>query len=88
VRTYGPFVVYCPIMVQLDTVALVRANVDACAFSTYPLVVLVVPLRLWCRVRHVGRQGIGWDDIICIIALLLHSAFFFLCMFGNVNSSP
>ncbi|RMZ12218.1 hypothetical protein D0864_00759 [Hortaea werneckii] len=60
----------------------IRANLDGCAFSTYPLIVLCVPLRIWCRVNRVGRKGIGWDDILCIVALLLHSAFFFTCMIG------
>ena len=70
-------------MITLHGFEVIRANLDGCAFSTYPLIVLCVPLRIWCRVNRVGRKGIGWDDILCIIALLFHSAFFFTCMIGN-----
>ncbi|GAB1734328.1 hypothetical protein NU195Hw_g9169t1 [Hortaea werneckii] len=69
-------------MMTLHGFEVIRANLDGCAFSTYPLIVLCVPLRIWCRVNRVGRKGIGWDDILCIVALLLHSAFFFTCMIG------
>ncbi|RMX90154.1 hypothetical protein D0869_00326 [Hortaea werneckii] len=69
-------------MITLHGFEVIRANLDGCAFSTYPLIVFCVPLRIWCRVNRVGRKGIGWDDILCIVALLLHSAFFFTCMLG------
>lgn len=62
-------------------VASVRANLDGSGISTYILIMLVVPLKIWCRTSG-GRAVLGWDDYLSIMALVSANCFFYVCMLG------
>ncbi|KAF2134347.1 hypothetical protein P153DRAFT_420062 [Dothidotthia symphoricarpi CBS 119687] len=57
-------------------------RLDGVAYSTYALVMVVVPLKLWCRRRAGGRSNIGLDDYTTVVALVLANGFFWTCMIG------
>ncbi|KAI4595387.1 hypothetical protein KJ359_007062 [Pestalotiopsis sp. 9143b] len=59
-----------------------RARLNGAATSTYVLVMLVVPLKLWCRVTVAGWKGFGLDDYLCVLALACANVFFYICMCG------
>ncbi|KAF7541823.1 hypothetical protein G7054_g180 [Neopestalotiopsis clavispora] len=46
-----------------------RARLNGAAISTYILVMLIVPLKLWCRAAVSGWKGLGLDDYLCVLAL-------------------
>ncbi|KAF2733359.1 hypothetical protein EJ04DRAFT_565153 [Polyplosphaeria fusca] len=59
-----------------------RSRLDGAAISTYVVVMIVVPLKLWCRKRSGGWRNLGLDDLISVIALLLANAFIYVCLIG------
>ncbi|ETS84418.1 hypothetical protein PFICI_02443 [Pestalotiopsis fici W106-1] len=59
-----------------------RARLNGAAISTYILVMLVVPLKLWCRTAVSGWKGLGLDDYLCVLALACANVFFYICMCG------
>jgi hypothetical protein len=67
-----------------ETLEQFRARLDGAAISSYILVMLVVPLKLWCRTTGGARaSSLGWDDTISVVALASANAFFFVCMLGR-----
>lgn len=66
-----------------ETLSEFKARLDGAAIATYLMVMLVVPLKLWCRVAPGKTSNLGWDDAICILALLPANAFFYVSMLGN-----
>lgn len=63
-----------------------RARLNGAAISTYVLVMLIVPLKLWCRAAVSGWKGLGLDDYLCVLALACANVFFYLCMCGKFFS--
>ena len=61
-------------------------RLDGSAITTYVLVMLFVPLKLWCRMRSGGWRNLGLDDALTVLALLVANAFFYVCMFGMRTS--
>jgi hypothetical protein len=64
-----------------------RRRLDGVAYSTYILIMLVVPLKLYCRKRSGGWRNIQWDDYISIFALLVANGFLYVCMIGMYSPS-
>jgi hypothetical protein len=67
-----------------------RRRLDGVAISTYVLVMILVPLKLWCRKRSGGWRNLGLDDLISVIALCFANAFIWICLIGKriLNSFP
>lgn len=63
-----------------------RARLLGSAISTYAVCVLVVPLKIWCRMANGGAIRLGWDDAMCIVAWVFASVFFFLGMLGESST--
>ncbi|KAF2108557.1 hypothetical protein BDV96DRAFT_587417 [Lophiotrema nucula] len=59
-----------------------RHRLDGAAISTYALVMILVPLKLWCRKRAGGWTNLGLDDLITVISLLFANAFVWICLIG------
>ncbi|KAM0816202.1 putative Integral membrane protein [Seiridium cardinale] len=59
-----------------------RARLNGAAISTYVLVMLVVPLKLWCRASSGGWRNLGLDDYLSVLALGCANVFFYICMYG------
>jgi hypothetical protein len=53
------------------------------AVSTYVIITLLVPLKLWCRVRSGGWRNLGMDDFITVFGLLVAHAFNLICLIGK-----
>jgi hypothetical protein len=63
-----------------------RARLNGAAISTYILVMLIVPIKIWCR-WSVGRmQNLGLDDYLCVFALVCANAFFYVCICGKFHN--
>jgi hypothetical protein len=62
-----------------------RARLDGAAISTYILIMLLVPLKLWCRKRAGGWKNIGLDDAITVLALFIANGFLWVCLIGMYN---
>lgn len=60
-----------------------RIRLDGVAYTTYVLMTLFVPLKLWCRRRAGGWANIGLDDYMTVVALLVANGFFWTCMIGE-----
>lgn len=71
------------IFTMAETLEEFRARLNGAATSTYILVMLVVPLKLWCRVTVAGWKGFGLDDYLCVLALACANVFFYICMCGK-----
>lgn len=63
-----------------------RMRLLGSALSTYIAVVLVVPLKLYCRVRQGGLANLKLDDALTMTALLFASCFTLLCLTGRYYS--
>lgn len=70
-------------MVSLNTYGAVQSSLYGAGLSTYPLMMIAVPLKLWGRILKGGLAGLGWDDALCVLALVLDNAFFYSCMIGT-----
>jgi hypothetical protein len=57
-------------------------RLDGAAISTYALVMILVPLKIWCRRKAGGWGNIGLDDAITVVSLLSANGFFWICMIG------
>ena len=62
----------------------VRHNLDGSAISTYVLVMLIVPLKLWCRLTG-GMSNLGWDAALAIASLVIANGFFFNSFIGDLR---
>jgi hypothetical protein len=59
-----------------------RMRLDGVAYTTYVLITVFVPLKIWCRRRAGGWANVGSDDYLTVIALLIANGFFWTCMIG------
>ncbi|KAK5108700.1 hypothetical protein LTR62_008105 [Meristemomyces frigidus] len=59
----------------------VRAHLDGAAISTYVLCMIVVPLKIACRLTQ-GKTNLGWDDTLVVTALVFANAFFYETYIG------
>lgn len=66
-----------------------RARLDGACISTYVLIMILVPLKLWCRKRAGGWANLGIDDLLSVVSLLIANGFFWVCLIGEfqINSS-
>jgi hypothetical protein len=62
-----------------------RMRLDGVAYTTYALMTLFVPLKLWCRRRAGGWANIGLDDYMTVLALFIANGFFWSCMAGTFS---
>jgi hypothetical protein len=67
----------------MESLEVFQRRLDGAAISTYVLVMILVPLKLWCRQKAGGWRNLGLDDAITVISLMSASAFFWLCMIGT-----
>jgi hypothetical protein len=52
------------------------------AYSTYILIMLLVPLKIYCRKRSGGWRNVRLDDYMTIVALAMANGFFYTCIIG------
>jgi hypothetical protein len=52
-----------------------RMRLLGSALSTYVVIMLVVPLKLYCRVRQGGWTNLKWDDALTVVTLLFANCF-------------
>lgn len=60
-----------------------RGRLYGSAISTYIVCMLVVPLKLWCRITKGGIAQLGADDLLCVVTLVLVNAFLFNGILGT-----
>lgn len=72
-----------PDTMDVESLEHYRRRLDGAAISTYVMVMILVPLKLWCRKRSGGWRNLGLDDFITVVSLLFASAFFWLCLIGQ-----
>jgi len=53
------------------------------AISTYILIMLLVPLKVYCRKRHGGWRNVQMDDYMSMVALAVANGFFYVCIIGT-----
>lgn len=46
------------------------------------MIMVLVPLRIWCRYRHRGWRNVQWDDYMALGALAIANGFFYVCIIG------
>ncbi|RMZ71660.1 integral membrane [Pyrenophora seminiperda CCB06] len=59
-----------------------RHRLDGVAITTYVLVMLLVPLKIFCRQRHGGWHNVRMDDYMSMVALACANGFFYICIIG------
>lgn len=76
-----------PIVSPDESLAAYRMRLDGVAYTTYALMTLFVPLKLWCRRRAGGGSwaNIGLDDYLTVSALLIANGFFWVCLVGMLS---
>jgi hypothetical protein len=67
---------------DMESLESFHRRLDGAAISTYVLIMVLVPLKLWCRRKAGGWRNIGVDDAITVVSLLSANAFFWICMVG------
>lgn len=61
-----------------------RRRLDGVAYTTYILIMLLVPLKVWCRRRAGGWANVGLDDYMSVFALAVANGFFYVCIVGEL----
>ncbi|KAH7073652.1 hypothetical protein BKA63DRAFT_38141 [Paraphoma chrysanthemicola] len=69
-----------------ESIEAYRRRLDGVACFTYILIMIFVPLKLYCRKKSGGWSNIRLDDYITIIALLIANCFFYVCIIGMRKS--
>ncbi|PVH94267.1 hypothetical protein DM02DRAFT_197254 [Periconia macrospinosa] len=69
-----------PLVNPDESVEAFRRRLDGVAYATYFIVMLVVPLKVWCRKKAGGWGNVGLDDWATLIALGVANAFFYVCI--------
>ncbi|KAF1830495.1 hypothetical protein BDW02DRAFT_572956 [Decorospora gaudefroyi] len=57
-------------------------RLDGVAYTTYILIMLLVPLKVYCRKRSGGWANVRLDDYLSLLALVFANAFFYVCIIG------
>lgn len=57
-----------------------RACLDGVAISTYILAMMVVPAKIWCRVKTSSMSKVGWEEAFSAITLVWVNAVFWILM--------
>jgi hypothetical protein len=70
-------------MADEESLSSFRARLLGAAVSTYVIITLLVPLKLWCRVRSGGWRNLGMDDFITVFGLFVAHAFNLICLIGK-----
>ncbi|KAH7018654.1 hypothetical protein B0J12DRAFT_722435 [Macrophomina phaseolina] len=63
-----------------------RRRIDGVAWTTYILMMLLVPLRIFCRKKSRGWSNVRLDDYMSVLALLPANGFFYACIIGMRKS--
>lgn len=69
-------------MAEEESLASYHARLLGAAVSTYAIINMLVPLKLWCRVRSGGWRNLGLDDCLTVLGLLVAHAFNLTCLIG------
>ncbi|EDU51282.1 conserved hypothetical protein [Pyrenophora tritici-repentis Pt-1C-BFP] len=73
-----------PIINPQESIQAYRHRLDGVAISTYVLIMLLVPLKIFCRQRHGGWHNVRMDDYMSMFALACANGFFYLlCVIFN-----
>ncbi|KAF2196640.1 hypothetical protein GQ43DRAFT_435834 [Delitschia confertaspora ATCC 74209] len=75
-----------PLIGTEESIEAYRRRLDGVAYATYILIMLVVPLKLYCRKRSGGWSNIRMDDYLSVAALLCANGFFYVCIIGMRKS--
>jgi hypothetical protein len=75
-----------PITDPQESLVAFRQRLDGIAIFTYILIMVLVPLKIWCRYRNRGWRNVQWDDYMSIVALALANGFFYVCVIGMRES--
>ncbi|RSM14649.1 hypothetical protein CEP52_001324 [Fusarium oligoseptatum] len=59
-----------------------RSRLDGAAIATYVMVMLIVPLKIWCRKKTGGLARLGLDDTLSVVTLVFANVFFYITMIG------
>ncbi|KAF4990094.1 hypothetical protein FDECE_14502 [Fusarium decemcellulare] len=59
-----------------------RMRLDGAAIATYVMVMVIVPLKIWCRKKTGGWERLGPDDALAVLTLAFVNVFFYLTMLG------
>jgi hypothetical protein len=65
-----------------------RARLDGAAIATYVMVMLIVPLKIWCRKKTGGLARLGLDDALSVVTLVFANVFFYITMIGKCPLNP
>lgn len=65
-----------------------RARLDGAAIATYVMVMLIVPLKIWCRKKTGGLARLGLDDALSVVTLVFANVFFYITMIGKFPLKP
>lgn len=65
-----------------------RARLDGAAIATYVMVMLIVPLKIWCRKKTGGLARLGLDDALSVVTLVFANVFFYITMIGKCPLKP
>jgi hypothetical protein len=76
-----------PITDPQESLVAFRQRLDGIAIFTYILIMVLVPLKIWCRYRNRGWRNVQWDDYMSIVALALANGFFYVCVIGKHSPS-
>ncbi|RYN42020.1 hypothetical protein AA0112_g1920 [Alternaria arborescens] len=75
-----------PIINPQESLQSYRRRLDGVAISTYILIMLLVPLKVYCRKRHGGWRNVQMDDYMSMVALAVANGFFYVCIIGMRES--
>jgi hypothetical protein len=67
-------------MDQHESLDTYRMRLLGSALSTYVFIMLLVPLKLYCRVRQGGWTNLKWDDALTVTTLVFASCFTLLSL--------
>jgi hypothetical protein len=74
-------------MTEEESLGSFRVRLLGAAVSTYAIIMMLVPLKLWCRVRSGGWANLGWDDGFSVFGLMFANAFNLTCLIGKFSRS-
>lgn len=84
VRSFGCWTSACTMAIPTSFES-IRASLDGSAISTYVLAMVILPIKLWCRLQG-GKRNLGLDDALIIAAAVVQNGFFYNTMIGMAKS--
>lgn len=62
-----------------------RSRLLGASISTYAVIMVLVPLKLYCRVRAGGWGNLKWDDALTVATLILANCFTWFSLTGMLE---